>query len=109
MFHKLHTVDSVSTIERDVHVYSRLTILQLNNGYFRMLKGVYRLADPGLQKLISKLVDHAGFLDIGLIYQQVDIRVGKVETCRAGPENHYACVGIALSHYIFDSGHYLFA
>ena len=109
MLHELHTVDSISAIEGDIHVDPGLSVLQFDNGHFSVLQGVYGLADPGLQELVRELVDHAGLLDIWLVNEEVDIRIRQVEPCGTRPEDHYTCVGIALPYYIFDSGHDLLA
>ena len=74
-----------------------------------MLERIYGLADPRFQQLICDFVDHAGLLHIRLIHEEVNIGVWQVKPSRTRPEHHYTSVGIALPHYIFDSGDDLLA
>lgn len=109
MLNELHTVYTVGAVERDVHVNAGLSVLELDNWHLGMLEGIYGLADPRLQQLISEFVDHVSLLHIRQIHEEVYIRVGQVKPSRTGPEHHYTSVGIALPHYVFDSGDYLLA
>ena len=109
MLNELYTVNTVGAVERNVHINTCLSVLQLDNWNFGMLERIYGLADPRFQQLISEFVYHVSLLHIWQIHQEVNIGVWQVKTGRTGPKHHHTGFGIALPNYIFDSGDHLFA
>ena len=79
MLNKLNAIDPICSVEGDVHIYTRLPILKLDDGNFSVFKWIYRLANASFEQPLCEFVNHGTFFHVWEINQHIDVRVGQVQ------------------------------